>query len=108
MHAPAGGEAADQVDQRRAAARLGLGGGCDDHVGHRVGVEQVGLDQLEPLALAATRSSSRSTIHGTTTRQPSSSSRVTTAEPSPPVPPVTIAVASIELPSAVHSIFVTR
>src|SRR5205085_9062814 len=42
-----------------------------------------------------TWSSSFSITHGATTRQPSSSRRPTTAVPSPPVPPVTIAVRSM-------------
>src|SRR3954468_22360210 len=44
---------------------------------------------------SSTRASSRSANHGTTTRQPSSSSLRVTAAPRPPVPPVTIAVRSM-------------
>jgi hypothetical protein len=44
--------------------------------------------QLLTSGCSATRFSSASTIHGTTTRHPASTKAEVTADPKPPVPPV--------------------
>ena len=49
VHATGGREPADEVDQR-AQRRARLAARRPDHAGNRVGVEQVGLHQLEPVA----------------------------------------------------------
>ena len=90
MHAPARGEAADEVHDgaRRRARRVGA------TVAPRRPVEEVGLDELEavaPLARAPARAR-RPTARRRASRRRAGAR--TTAAPRPPVPPVTIAVVS--------------
>ena len=101
VHAPAGGEPAHQVDEA-AQRRVRLCGTRVHHPRTESGSNRSAWISSRPVALLTP---ARARARRSTARPPasrSSSRRATTAAPSPPVPPVTIAVRSICRPQALY------